>query len=121
MLRLLDELGNDPAIGRDAQLVLVDKNLEELPPELVSRKVRYMRGDPTRNETLQCTGIHTASHVIVLTRNPGDPLSDALNVTIALAIEGRAPGQYRGGVHLSGYRRAPAKGGLRPHRLQRAF
>ncbi|HSV54929.1 MAG TPA: potassium channel family protein [Burkholderiaceae bacterium] len=90
VLRLLDELGNDPSIGRDAQLVLIDKDLEELPPELVARKLRYVRGDPTRDETLQRAGIQTAAHAIVLTRNPSDPLSDALNVTIALAIEGRA-------------------------------
>lgn len=90
VLRLLDELGNDPAIGHGAQLVLVDKDLEELPPELVARQMRYVRGDPTRDETLQRAGIQNASHAIVLTRNPGDPMSDALNVTIALAIEGHS-------------------------------
>ena len=89
LLRLLDELGNDPAIGRDAQVVLVDNDLEELPPELVARGLRYVRGDPARDETLQRAGIAQASHAIVLTKNPGDPASDALNITITLAIEAR--------------------------------
>jgi voltage-gated potassium channel len=33
LLRLLDELTNDPRIGRSAQVVLVDKDLDELPSE----------------------------------------------------------------------------------------
>jgi len=90
LLRLLDELGNDPRIGHAAQVVLVDKDLQELPAELSARHVRYVRGDPTRDETLQRAGINDARHAIVLTRDAGDPASDNLNVSIALAIESRA-------------------------------
>lgn len=90
MLRLLDELANDPRIGRSAQVVLVDKDLEELPSALAARHVRYVRGDPTRDETLQRAGMGAARHAIVLTRDAGDPASDMLNVSIALAIESRA-------------------------------
>ncbi len=90
LLRLLDELSNDPRVGHAAQIVLVDKDLEELPSELGARHVRYVRGDPTRDETLQRAGINDAQHAIVLTRNAGDTASDTLNVAIALAIESRA-------------------------------
>lgn len=90
LLRLLDELANDPRIGRNTQIVLVDKDLDELPNELGARHVRYVRGDPTRDETLQRACINDAQHAIVLTRNPGDSASDAMNVSIALAIESRA-------------------------------
>jgi voltage-gated potassium channel len=90
LLRLLDELANDPRIGRNAQVVLVDKDLDELPSELVARQLRYVRGDPTRDDTLQRAGMHQAKHAIVLTRDAGDPASDMLNVSIALAIESRA-------------------------------
>ena len=90
LLRLLDELGNDPRVGHGTQIVLIDKDLGELPGELVARHVRYVRGDPTRDETLQRAGMHAAQHAIVLTRDAGDPASDLLNVSIALAIESRA-------------------------------
>lgn len=90
LLRLLDELANDPRVGRNTQIVLVDKDLEELPSELGVRHVRYVRGDPTRDDTLQRAGINTAQHAIVLTRNANDSASDAVNVSIALAIESRA-------------------------------
>jgi len=89
LLRLFDELSHDPAIGRDARFVLIDRDLEELPPELAKRNVLYVRGDPTRDETLKRAGIDGASHAIVLTRSPGDALSDALNVAVTLAIEAR--------------------------------
>lgn len=90
LLRLLDELANDPRIGRNTQVVLVDKDLEELPSELGARHVRYVRGDPTRDETLQRAGISGAHHAIVLTRDASNSASDAINVSIALAIESRA-------------------------------
>jgi voltage-gated potassium channel len=91
LLRLLDELAADPAIGTDTQLVLIDRDLPELPPELVARAVRYVRGDPTRDDTLQRAAIKSASHAIVLSSaNSADPAAaDALNVTITLAIEAR--------------------------------
>lgn len=89
LLRLIDELGHDPAIGREARFVLIDRDLEELPPELAKRNVMYVRGDPTRDEALRRASIDTASHAIVLSRSPGDALSDALNVAVTLAIEAR--------------------------------
>lgn len=90
LLRLLDELANDPRIGRNTQIVLVDKDLDELPSELVARQVRYVRGDPTRDDTLQRAAMQSAQHAIVMTRDAGNPASDMLNVSIALAIEARA-------------------------------
>lgn len=90
LLRLLDELANDPRIGQAAHIVLIDKDLDELPSALGARHVRYVRGDPTRDDTLHRAGINEAHHAIVLTRDAGDPASDNLNVSIALAIESRA-------------------------------
>jgi voltage-gated potassium channel len=89
LLRLLDELAHDPAIGSGSRFVLIDRDLEELPPELAKREVLYVRGDPTRDETLKRAGIDSASHAIVLVRPPGDATSDALNVAVTLAIEAR--------------------------------
>lgn len=90
LLRLMDELHHDPKVGRDARFVLVDGALDELPPELAARGVHFVRGDPTRDETLARAAIDEAGHALVLVRDPGDAAaSDAVNVAVALAIEAR--------------------------------
>jgi voltage-gated potassium channel len=91
LLRLLDELAHDPSIGFETPLLLIDRELPELPPELLARGVRYVRGDPTRDDTLQRAAIKTASHAIVLSSPTcaDGAAADALNVTITLAIEAR--------------------------------
>ncbi len=86
--RVLGELALDDSIDIDA-IVLVDEHLEELPSELQKKGIHFVRGNPTRDETLQRAGIDRALHAVLLTRNPTDLASDNLNVAIALAIEGR--------------------------------
>lgn len=88
--RILDELRADREFEvLTSEVVLVDEDLEELPPELAERGVRYVRGNPTRDETLSRANIDQASHAIVLSKRPRDPHSDDLSVAITLAIEGR--------------------------------
>jgi voltage-gated potassium channel len=87
--RILEELALDPSFGRSVPTVFVDEFLDELPPELQKRGIHYVRGNPARDETLSRAGIGHARHAVILCRNPGDPASDNLNITIALAIEGR--------------------------------
>lgn len=87
--RILEELALDRSVGRAMPVLLVDEQLDELPIELQKRGVGYVRGNPTRDETLQRAGIDKARHAVVLTRDQSDPASDNLNVAIALAIEGR--------------------------------
>ncbi|SKA14990.1 voltage-gated potassium channel [Trichlorobacter thiogenes] len=87
--RILLELALDKAVGTSMPVILVDEQLDELPVELQKRGVHYVRGNPTRDETLQRAAIDQAQHAVILTRDPTDPASDNLNVAIALAIEGR--------------------------------
>lgn len=87
--RILAELALDSGTGSAMPVLLVDERLEELPAELQKRNVRYVRGNPARDETLQRAGIDKARHAVILTRDPTDPASDNQNVAIALAIEGR--------------------------------
>lgn len=87
--RLIMELRHDPTVGRDAKVVLIDEDLLEIPAELLDRGVNFVRGNPTRDETLIRASIDRARHAIVLCKTPGDPHSDSLNVTITLAIEAR--------------------------------
>ncbi|MDB5102014.1 MAG: Ion transport 2 domain protein [Cyanobacteria bacterium RYN_339] len=87
--QILDELVLDATIGKSTPIVLVDDTLEELPAELQARRVHFVRGKPTRDETLTRACIDAAAHAMVLCKVPGDPASDNLNVAIALAIEMR--------------------------------
>ena len=87
--RILDELFLDPAFAAATPVVLVDDFLEELPQELQKRGIHFVRGNPVRDETLSRAAIDHAGHAVILCRDPGNPASDNLNVTIALAIEGR--------------------------------
>lgn len=86
--RVLEEVSQDPAVGR-IPVVVVDEALEELPAELQNQGIHYVRGNPTRDETLQRAAIDQARHAVILSRNPADPASDHLNLAITLAIEAR--------------------------------
>lgn len=90
VLRLLDELVHDPSFGNATDVVLIDEDLSEIPPELAGRQVRFIRGNPTRDETLMRASIDNARHAIVLSKREGDPHSDDLTLAITLAIEARA-------------------------------
>ena len=91
LLRLLDELEQDAAIGAGTRFVLVDPDLAELPNELALRRVHYVRGDPARDATLQMAGLERARHAVVLLRQGSGTAADALNVAVTLAIEARCP------------------------------
>lgn len=87
--RIITELRLDPTIGADTAVVLVDEDLQEISVELHERDVFFVRGIPTRDETLVRAGIDQARHAVILCKAPGDPHSDSQNVTITLAIEAR--------------------------------
>lgn len=88
---VLDELVADAAFDRRKGVVLIDSDLPELPPELVKRDVHFVRGDPSRDETLVRANIDEAKHAIVLSRRPNDVSCDMENIAIVLAIETRHP------------------------------
>src|SRR5512133_298106 len=90
--RVLEELYLDSSFDRQRQIVLIDEQLEELPPELQKRGVHFVRGNPARDETLTRAALDRASHAIVLCKTPGAPTSDNLNVAVTLAIEARCRG-----------------------------
>jgi voltage-gated potassium channel len=88
--RLLAELAHDPLFERGTEVVLVDEELPEIPPELLERRVHFVRGNPARDETLARASIDDAAYAVVLSKRPGDPHSDDLSVAITLAVEARA-------------------------------
>ncbi len=86
--RVIDELRHDPTVGPDAEFVLIDEELAELPGELRDRHVHFVRGDPARDETLRRANLDHARKAVILSRS-SDPASDDRNLAITLAIEGR--------------------------------
>jgi len=86
--RIVDELRMDPQIGTEDEMVLVDDELAELPAELASRKIVFVRGNPARDETLRRASIDDARKAIILAR-PSDPRSDDHVLAITLAVEAR--------------------------------
>lgn len=91
VVRIVDELRHDATFS-DKELVLVDEHLETIPRELLDRGVQFIRGNPTRDQTLERANLDAASHAVVLSKTAGDPHSDDLALAITIAIESRAPG-----------------------------
>lgn len=89
VMQVLEELLHDPSFGSHTPVVLIDENLEELPADLARRGIHYVRGNPARDTTLTRASLDSARYAVILARSASDPASDNLNVTIALAIEGR--------------------------------
>lgn len=88
--QVIRELRRDPTIGSDREVVIIAEDLEELPQVFYGHDVHYVRGNPTRDDTLARAGIDFADYVVILCRDPKDSGSDNLNLAIALAIETRA-------------------------------
>lgn len=86
VLQVVDELAADP-MTRDRGVVLVDADLEQLPPELSQRGVKFVRGNPAREATLEQANFREATHALVLAKDPHDPRSDGLNLGVTMTIE----------------------------------
>ncbi|MEM9456062.1 MAG: potassium channel protein [Myxococcota bacterium] len=83
---VLTELRTDDKT-KDAAVVLVDADLEELPEELVQAGLRFVRGDPSKESTLERACFRDARFAIVLSSDPNDPSSDDANLAAALTLE----------------------------------
>lgn len=86
--RVVAELLGDPGFGK-RDIVLVDEDLQEIPHELLPLGVDFVRGNPTRDETLNRANVDEADYAIVLSKHAGDAHSDDKSVAITLAIEAR--------------------------------
>lgn len=86
--QVVDELRAD-TLFRDKEVVLVDEDLQQIPPSLHERGVLFVRGNPTRDDTLDRASLDHASHAIILSKKVGDTHSDDLALAVTLAIEAR--------------------------------
>lgn len=83
---VLAELGNDPKTA-NAAVVLIDADLDELPEQLAREGLRYVRGDASKESTLDRACYREARFAIVLSRDPNDPSTDNANLAAALTLE----------------------------------
>lgn len=88
--QVIRELRRDPTVGGDTEVVIVSEELEELPQVFHGHDVHFIKGNPTRDETLTRASIDDAAYVVILCRDPKDSASDNLNLAITLAIESRS-------------------------------
>ncbi len=86
LLGLISELRADSKTA-EKPIVLIDSELEELPPELDELGIQFVRGNPARKQALEQANIGSASHAIILSKNPQDVRSDDLTLAVNLAIE----------------------------------
>ena len=84
-----------PAIisgGEDhGDIVLVDQTLDELPAELKSEFVHFVKGDPCRESSLQRANYADANSVFLLADRDAPAHSDHQNLAVALTIERNYP------------------------------
>lgn len=87
---VIHELSLD-AKTADAPVVVVDEHLEELPEELRSRGVAFVKGDPALEETLKRANLGEARVGLILAPNPLDHHSDHYCLAVALTVEALNP------------------------------
>jgi voltage-gated potassium channel len=90
---VLAELRND-AKTKEAPVVLIDAVLEELPESLADLGLRFVRGDASKESTLERACFRDARFAIVLSRDPNDPSTDNANLAAALTLEHLHPGIF---------------------------
>ncbi|MCA9706065.1 MAG: potassium channel protein [Myxococcales bacterium] len=83
---VLTELRTDDKT-RDSDVVLIDADLEELPEKLAQEGLRYVRGDATKESTLERACFREARSAIVLSKDPNNPHSDDANLAASLTLE----------------------------------
>ncbi len=72
---------------RDCDIVLVTDKISELPEELKGLGIKFVQGDPVRDEVLARANVVESAGVFILARNPGDPTSDEKTFAIGTIIE----------------------------------
>jgi len=90
ILKLTRELKSDQSTAHK-EICLIDETLSELPRELLKENVMFVRGNPTREDTLKQANIADASHAIILSKDSGNPHSDDQNLATTLVLENLNP------------------------------
>ena len=93
LMVLIRELQRDSSTHA-RQLVLIDRDLEEIPAELQSTGIKFVRGDAAAEETLTRANLADC-HAVIIQSDPNDPeCADDRNLRIGLTIEHLHPSAY---------------------------
>lgn len=87
VIQIIGELQHHAAT-RGKPIVLIDNELDEIPLELAALGVKFVRGNPARQATLERANYSRATHAVVLSKDPKDVRSDDLNLAVSMTIEG---------------------------------
>lgn len=95
--QLIAELRND-ALTADSPIVLIDEHLAELPDRLREENVSYVRGNPSREATLEQAAFRDCRYLMIEADASDLENSDTRNLTVAITIERLCP-EIRTVVH----------------------
>ncbi len=87
---VVQELRGDPKSAKKP-IVLIDERLQELPEVLRDKNVRFIQGDPTKEQTLVRANYGEATNAIILALDPLDTHSDHTSLAVALTLEKLRP------------------------------
>lgn len=87
---VVNELRSDAKTAR-TPIVLIDAELESLPEALAHEGVHFIRGVPSKPETLRRAGLDDARAAIILARDHHDPASDHHGLAVVLTLEQMSP------------------------------
>ncbi|MEM7153639.1 MAG: potassium channel protein [Myxococcota bacterium] len=90
---VLTELRTDEKTA-GCPVVIVDAYLDELPKALAAQGVEFVKGDASKESTLDRAHFHEARFAIILSQDPNDPGSDNANLAAALTLEHLHPGIF---------------------------
>lgn len=86
MMAVIDLLRQDERTRR-MPVVLIDDRLDELPPPLAERGVRFISGNPSVDATLERARFRSARYALIMARDPHLPESDDRSLAAALTLE----------------------------------
>jgi len=92
-LKLINELKKDK-LTKNSVIVVVDDDLDELPDELVSIGIKFVKGDASRETALQKANYESAKWMIIPAIENDTENSDHRNLATALTIERLKPEIY---------------------------
>ncbi len=86
IIRLLDEIKRSVQY-KDSPIILVTEAIEELPAEFAELKLRFVKGDPVREDILLKANIKECLGVFILAEDPNNADSDNKTFAIGTQIE----------------------------------
>lgn len=85
ILNIIEEINACPNY-QDRDICIIADNIERLPKNLNQIQVKFVKGSPTNEEVLLNAHIKKCYGVIILAKDPNDPVSDANTFTIGTII-----------------------------------